>query len=79
MQLIARGGIDLAMLPIGDNYTMGIDDAVDALGFLKPALAVPMHFNTFPPIRTDPARFVTQAAAAGFKAHAMAIGESITI
>lgn len=79
MQLIGRGGIDLALLPIGDNYTMGIDDAVEALGFLKPALAVPMHYNTFPPIRTDPARFVSAAAAAGFKARAMAIGESITI
>lgn len=79
MQLIGRGGLDLAMLPIGDNYTMGIDDAVDALGFLKPALAVPMHYNTFPPIQTDPAKFVSQAAAAGFKARAMAIGESITI
>jgi len=79
MQLIARGGIDLAMLPIGDNYTMGIDDAVDALGFLKPALAVPMHYNTFPPIQTDPAKFVAKAAAAGFKARAMAIGETIGI
>lgn len=79
MQLIGRGGIDLAMLPIGDNYTMGIDDAVDALGFLKPALAVPMHYNTFPPIQVDSSRFVAQAAAAGHKARAMAIGETIEI
>jgi L-ascorbate metabolism protein UlaG (beta-lactamase superfamily) len=79
MQLIGRGGIDLAMLPIGDNYTMGIDDAVDSLSFLKPALAVPMHYNTFPPIQVDPAKFVDQAAAAGFKARAMAIGETIEI
>lgn len=79
MQLIGRGGIDLAMLPIGDNYTMGIDDAVDALGFLKPALAVPMHYNTFPPIQVDASRFVAQAAAAGHKARAMAIGETIEI
>jgi L-ascorbate metabolism protein UlaG (beta-lactamase superfamily) len=79
MQLIGRGGIDLAMLPIGDNYTMGIDDAVDALGFLKPALAVPMHYNTFPPIQVDASRFVAQAAAAGFKARAMAVGETIEI
>jgi L-ascorbate metabolism protein UlaG (beta-lactamase superfamily) len=79
MQLIGRGGIDLAMLPIGDNYTMGIDDAVDSLSFLKPALAVPMHYNTFPPIQVDPAKFVAQAATAGFKARAMAIGETIEI
>lgn len=79
MQLIGRGGIDLAMLPIGDNYTMGIEDAVEALGYLKPALAVPMHYNTFPPIRTDPSRFVSAATAAGFKARVMAVGEKISI
>ncbi|HUG09933.1 MAG TPA: metal-dependent hydrolase [Opitutaceae bacterium] len=79
MQLIGRGGIDLAMLPIGDNYTMGIDDAVEALGFLKPALAVPMHYNTFPPIQVDPARFESAAATAGFHARVMAIGETIEI
>jgi L-ascorbate metabolism protein UlaG (beta-lactamase superfamily) len=79
MQLIGRGGIDLAMLPIGDNYTMGIDDAVEALGFLKPALAVPMHYNTFPPIRVDPTRFESAATIAGFNARVMAIGETIEI
>jgi L-ascorbate metabolism protein UlaG (beta-lactamase superfamily) len=79
MQLLGRGGIDLAMLPIGDNYKMGIEVAVDAIGYLKPALAVPMHYNTFPPIQVDPAKFVAQAATAGFKARAMAIGETIEI
>jgi L-ascorbate metabolism protein UlaG (beta-lactamase superfamily) len=79
MQLIGRGGIALAMLPIGDNYTMGIDDAVEALGFLKPALAVPMHYNTFPPIRVDPTRFESAATIAGFNARVMAIGETIEI
>lgn len=79
MQLIGRGGIDLAMLPIGDNYTMGIDDAVEALGFLRPALAVPMHFNTFPPIRVDPSKFEASAAAAGHKVKVMAVGETIEI
>ena len=79
MQLIGRAGLDLAMVPIGDNFTMGIDDAVEALGFLKPRLAVPMHFNTFPPIRQDPHEFVRKAAAAGHAARALAPGETIEL
>jgi L-ascorbate metabolism protein UlaG (beta-lactamase superfamily) len=50
MQLIGRGGLDLALLPIGDNYTMGPDDALLALDFLRPRLAVPMHYDTWPVI-----------------------------
>lgn len=79
MQLIGRGGIDLAMLPIGDNFTMGIEDAVEALRLLKPALAVPMHYNTFPPIETDPAKFVEAAAAAGFEARVLTVGETVVL
>lgn len=79
MQLIGRGGIDLALLPIGDNFTMGIDDAVEALRFLKPSLAVPMHYNTFPPIEVDPSSFVSAAAAAGFKARVLTVGETLVL
>jgi len=79
MQLIGRGGIDLAMLPIGDNFTMGIEDAVEALKYLKPALAVPIHYNTFPPIETDPALFEAAAAAAGFKARVLTVGETLVL
>jgi L-ascorbate metabolism protein UlaG (beta-lactamase superfamily) len=53
MQLIARGGIDLALLPIGDNYTMGPDDAVEAVRFLNPKRVVPIHYDTFPVIEQD--------------------------
>jgi L-ascorbate metabolism protein UlaG (beta-lactamase superfamily) len=49
--------IDLAFLPIGDNFTMGIDDAVKAVEFLRPRQVVPMHYNTFPMIQADPAVF----------------------
>lgn len=79
MQLIGRAGIDLAMLPIGDNYTMGPEDAVEALRFLQPAVAVPMHYNTFPPIQTDAAAFAAAADAAGFKVKVMAVGDTITL
>ena len=55
MELIARAGIDLAFLPIGDNYTMGNDDALEAIKILNPKRVVPCHYNTWPPIEHDPA------------------------
>lgn len=58
MKLIGeRHPIDLAFLPIGDNFTMGIDDAAYAVELLKPKAVVPIHFNTFPPIKQDPQDF----------------------
>ncbi len=53
MQLIGRGGLDLAIIPIGDNFTMGPDDALMAVEFLKPAVVIPYHYNTWPPIVQD--------------------------
>ncbi|HEY4301634.1 MAG TPA: metal-dependent hydrolase, partial [Candidatus Didemnitutus sp.] len=55
----------LAMIPIGDNFTMGPDDALEALGLLRPTLAVPMHFNTWPVIAQDADEFARRAAARG--------------
>jgi L-ascorbate metabolism protein UlaG (beta-lactamase superfamily) len=49
--------LDLALLPIGDNFTMGIDDAVLAASFLKAPLVIPYHYNTWPLIEADPAEF----------------------
>jgi len=65
MQLIGRAGLDLALLPIGDNYTMGPDDALLALDLLRPRLTVPMHYDTWPVIAQDAAGFAARAAAAG--------------
>lgn len=53
MQLIGEEGIDLAFLPIGDNFTMGPADSLRAIRMLKPRLVVPMHYNTWPPIQQD--------------------------
>lgn len=53
MALIGEEGIDLAFLPIGDNYTMGPDDALRAVKLLKPRRVVPIHYNTFPLINQD--------------------------
>lgn len=48
MALIGKAGLDLAIIPTGDNYTMGPDDALEALAFLKPTVVIPCHFGTFP-------------------------------
>lgn len=58
MELIGkRHPIDVAFLPIGDNFTMGPDDAAYAVSLLKPKIVVPIHYNTFPPIAQDPNDF----------------------
>lgn len=78
MALIGRHGLDLALLPIGDHYTMGPDDALHALSLLRPRLTVPMHYNTFPPIQVDPHAFATRAAQAGHPVRVMAAGETLS-
>ncbi|MEG0386621.1 MAG: MBL fold metallo-hydrolase, partial [Solibacillus sp.] len=58
MELIGkRHPIDVAFLPIGDNFTMGPEDAAYAVSLLKPKIVVPIHYNTFPPIVQDPNDF----------------------
>ncbi|WP_026563326.1 metal-dependent hydrolase [Bacillus sp. UNC41MFS5] len=59
MKLIGeRHPIDVAFLPIGDNFTMGPEDAAYAAKLLKAKTVVPIHFNTFPPIKQDPFKFI---------------------
>lgn len=53
MQLIGDMGIDVAFLPIGDFFTMGIEGSLKAIQFIRPKMVVPMHYNTFPPIQQD--------------------------
>lgn len=53
MSLIGRAGIDVAILPVGDNFTMGPEDSVLALDYLKPKMVIPCHYNTWPPIAID--------------------------
>jgi L-ascorbate metabolism protein UlaG (beta-lactamase superfamily) len=55
MKLIGEEGVDLALLPIGDNYTMGPDDAVRAVEFIKPRKVMPIHYNTWPILAQDAA------------------------
>jgi L-ascorbate metabolism protein UlaG (beta-lactamase superfamily) len=53
MKLIGAGGLDLAVLPIGDLFTMGPDDSIDAIKLLNPKRVAPCHYNTWPPIAQD--------------------------
>ncbi|MCB0028251.1 MAG: metal-dependent hydrolase, partial [Anaerolineales bacterium] len=48
-----RHDLDLAILCVGDNFTMGPDDSLIALDFLKPKAVIPCHYNTWPPISID--------------------------
>jgi L-ascorbate metabolism protein UlaG (beta-lactamase superfamily) len=81
MQLIAEmnGPLDVALLPIGDNFTMGIDDAVKAVELLGARVNIPMHYKTFPPIEVDPGDFVKKVEAKGASATVVDPGQSYTV
>ncbi|MDY9925583.1 metal-dependent hydrolase [Methanosarcina sp.] len=48
---------EIALLPIGSRFTMGIKEAVKAVELIEPEVVVPMHYNTFDVIRQDPEEF----------------------
>jgi L-ascorbate metabolism protein UlaG (beta-lactamase superfamily) len=62
MALIGAAGIDVAVLPIGDLFTMGPDDALEAVKLLKPKKVIPSHFGTWPPIAQDPQAWAHRVA-----------------
>jgi L-ascorbate metabolism protein UlaG (beta-lactamase superfamily) len=53
MKLIGEEGVDLAVLPIGDNFTMGPEDSLRAVKLIQPARVLPIHYNTFDIIQQD--------------------------
>ena len=71
--------IDCALLPIGDNFTMGIEDAVRAVGMLKPRMAIPMHYNTFNVIEQDPEEFKKGLKDSETEVNILDPGESVDI
>lgn len=80
MALIGRVGLDLAVLPIGDNFTMGPEDALLAVDYLKPAIVVPCHYNTWPYIEVDVDGWVARVEAeTSSKARLMGVDESFTL
>lgn len=63
MSLIGRlHRIDVAFLPIGDNFTMGPTDAAEAVRMLNPRIVVPMHYNTWEIIEVNPDDFRNQVS-----------------
>lgn len=80
MKLIGEmNPVDYMLLPIGDNFTMGIDDAVKAVELTNPKVAIPMHYNTFPVITSDPQKFKELVAAKSKKCIVMQFGEEIVL
>jgi len=71
--------IDLALLPIGDNYTMGVEDAVEAAALLGCKQAMPIHFDTFPVIPADPKEFLGRVEARGIQGRLCGFGETIEV
>ena len=71
--------VDCLLVPIGDVFTMGPADALKAVRMVKPKLAIPMHYNTFPFIVQDPQKFAEDVTAAGLSAKVLAPGGSLEI
>ncbi|MBT2582514.1 metal-dependent hydrolase [Planococcus sp. ISL-109] len=78
MEIIGkRHSIDVAFVPIGDFFTMGPTDAAYAVELLKPKTVVPIHYNTFPPIKQDPEQFKSQVT--GAQVNIMQPGDSVEL
>jgi len=76
MALIGDEGLDLAMVPIGDNFTMGPDDAVRAVKLLRPKHVIPIHYNTWPLIAQDAQAWAQRVEAeTDAKAHVLNPGD----
>lgn len=80
MQLYGEEGIDALILPIGDNYTMGPDDALRCVKFVKPKVVIPIHYDTWPLIAQDAAAFARAVeASTGAKCLVVGVEESVEL
>lgn len=81
MAIIGELGLDLAVVPIGDNFTMGPDDAFRAVGeYLKPRVVIPCHYNTFALIEQDAAAWAERVRSeTGSEAVVLEVGDSHTL
>lgn len=83
MQLLGQlYAIDVAILPIGDNFTMGPKDAVKAVELLRPKAVIPVHYNTFPPIALSEAtidHFRNQVLELGVTPHVLTPGAEMEL
>ena len=80
MTLIGRKGLDAALLPIGDNFTMGPEDALEAVNLLGPKLVVPIHYDTFDPIKQDAEAFRREVEThTSARCRVLSAGEALTL
>ncbi len=77
MQLL-KGKVDVAVLPIGDRFTMGPEDAVTAVEFIEPKVVIPCHYDTWPPIEQDAEAF-KRAVGARAAVEVMAPGSTLEL
>ncbi|MGF7048282.1 L-ascorbate metabolism protein UlaG (beta-lactamase superfamily) [Paenibacillus sp. DS2015] len=74
-----RYSIDVAFIPIGDKYTMGVEDALQAAEWYNAKMIVPVHYNTFPLIQQDAQAFVQQLEEKGLQGRVLKPGEAIEL
>lgn len=79
MKLLADDNIDWALLPIGDNYTMGADDAVKACDFINCKNVIGVHYDTFPTITINKEEAMSKFMKAGLNLKLPAVGDSLTV
>jgi L-ascorbate metabolism protein UlaG (beta-lactamase superfamily) len=79
MKLLADDNISWAILPIGDNYTMGVDDAIKAAGFVNCQNVIGVHYDTFPPIKLDKEEARAKFIKAGINIQLPEIGGSVDL
>lgn len=71
--------IDFAALPIGDNFTMGIEDSIIAAGWLKAKKYIPIHYNTFEMISQDPSKWLERMKESNLPGEVLNLGEELTV
>jgi L-ascorbate metabolism protein UlaG (beta-lactamase superfamily) len=79
MSFAGDEGLDVVLIPIGDNFTMGVDDALRALDFLRPKVVVPIHYDTWPLIAADVSRFATGAKEKGVVCRVLEPGATLDV
>jgi len=71
--------VDLALVPIGDCFTMGPKDSLRAVNMIRPTMSVPIHYNTFPLIEVDVEAWARLMSENGFVPHVLAPGETLEL
>lgn len=79
MKLLAEENVDWAFLPIGDNFTMGVEDAIKAAGFINCKNIIGIHYNTFPPIQINEQEAMEKFEKAGLNLQLLPVGHGIDL